>query len=219
MNKIKTILVSNLSFFKELLIFSILLTLINTSIISIGIVPSSSMYPTIPVPSIIIGQRTYKQIERFDIVQFYSFDSEHTPFVKRCIGLPGDTVEIKNNEFYINDILIQPYNFEGYEDGSIKYYVPKRKDLVNVIYSSNNCNCYINNHFVGNIDFLNKYCSKEEGQYLVKENCYFMIGDNVNNSYDSRYWKYMYVTETNIVSKIKVIINLNIKQKEYTKYD
>ena len=85
-------------------------------------------------------------------------DDESQLFIKRVIGLPGETVEIKDGKVYI--------------DG-----VEKEED------------------------FLPEPMRGSFGPYTVPENCYFMMGDNRNNSKDSRYWKNTFVRFDQIVGK------------------
>ena len=70
-------------------------------------VVSSSMEGTIPTNGLTIGSRLSYVIgepQRFDIIVFENpLDPSRPPFVKRIIGLPYETVEIRNGQVYIND--------------------------------------------------------------------------------------------------------------------
>ena len=81
-------------------------------------------------------------------------------FIKRIIGLPGETVEIRDGHIYIDG------SSEPLEDVETKEYM------------------------VGNY-----------GPYTVPEGCYFVMGDNRNDSKDSRYWINPYVSKDKILGK------------------
>lgn len=70
----------------------------------IAIVPSASMVPTLRVKSISIAWRLVnpEHLKRGDIVVFYDPDVYNERMVKRIIGLPGDTIEIKDGEVFVN---------------------------------------------------------------------------------------------------------------------
>lgn len=100
---------------------------------------------------------SWGHIERGDIVVFWYPNDPDKSYVKRIIGLPGDTVEIRNGTVYVNDE-------EMHED-------------------------YIDANF-------NKSGANHRRE-KVKEHYYFVMGDNRDNSSDSRYWglvpeKYIY---------------------------
>ena len=85
-------------------------------------VPSGSMLPTIQVPSLLVATRVYspeKSVERGDIVAFNSQELEKV-LIKRCIGLPGDEVELEEGRLYINgEYVEEPYVVNTYpDDGS-----------------------------------------------------------------------------------------------------
>jgi signal peptidase I len=99
-------------------------------------------------------------------------------FIKRCIGLPGDIVEIRNKRVFVNNKeLIEPYvNFES----STVY--PKYE-----IYSSSED--YQRAWEEGRFVNLPSYVVRDNfGPVSVPKNCYFVLGDNRDNSFDSRYW-------------------------------
>lgn len=69
-------------------------------------IPSESMQNTVMVGDRLYGNRlAYKfgEPERYDIVIFRYPDDESKIFIKRIIGMPGETVTIKNDGVYIND--------------------------------------------------------------------------------------------------------------------
>ena len=63
----------------------------------------------------------FKDVERFDIVVFQPFyEDKDTFYVKRIIGLPGETVQIKDNVIYINDQpLDENYGADTYTEGKM----------------------------------------------------------------------------------------------------
>ncbi len=123
--------------------------LINTFILSNNTIPTGSMIPTIPEESRIFGNRlTYKfsDPERGDIVVFKYPVDESQLFIKRVIGLPGETIQVKDGNVYINgDILDES-------------------------------------------DYLDVVTEGEFGPYEIPQDSYFMMGDNRNESSDSRFW-------------------------------
>lgn len=110
-------------------------------------IPTESMLPTLEVGDrLLIDKISYRMVDikRGDIVVFHpppasNFDQD---MIKRVIGLPGDTVEIKEGTIYINNNPLK----EPYEPAN---------------------------------DF--KPCKVSNGNI-------FVMGDNRNSSYDSRYW-------------------------------
>ncbi|MEG6615316.1 signal peptidase I [Peptococcaceae bacterium 1198_IL3148] len=115
-------------------------------------IPSGSMEPTLMVNDrIIVSKLSYhfEQPEYGDIVVFkYPMDTSRN-FVKRLIGEPGDTVELKDSKLYINGEAMP----ESFLPAGLQY-----------------------DNF---------------GPIEVPAGQYFMLGDNRNNSEDSRYWGFL----------------------------
>lgn len=127
-------------------------------------IPSASMEPTIMTGDRLIGNRLAylkNDPQRGDIVIFLFPDNEKEYFIKRVIGLPGETVNIKNGKVYINN------STEPLDESAYIVATP-----------------------LG--DF---------GPYKVPEGAYFMMGDNRNNSMDSRFWNQPYVYRDKILGK------------------
>lgn len=151
------------SFMKELLswievfVIAIVLALfLNNFIIVNATVPSGSMENTIEPGNRLLGFRFsywFNSPQRGDIAVFrYPIDDalgKKTNYIKRVIGLPGETVEIRNAKIYIN--------------GSD---TPLEEDYLKEEWT------VMNDGFT----------------FEVPEGYYLMLGDNRNNSSDSRYW-------------------------------
>jgi signal peptidase I len=99
-------------------------------------------------------------IKRGDIIVFKYPEEPERDFIKRVIGLPGETLELKNKKVYINDKpLDEPY---------VHFLVQPDDESA------------------GDFDVRVRY-----GPVTVPEGHYFMMGDNRDNSQDSRYWGFL----------------------------
>ena len=141
----------------------ILALLIDTFVIVNAQIPSGSMENTIMTGDRVFGNRLaykFSDPKRFDIIIFKYPDDESQLFIKRIIGLPGETVEIHDGNIYINgsDTPLEDVDIKEPMEGSF-------------------------------------------GPYTVPEGCYFVMGDNRNNSRDSRYWENTFVSEDEILGK------------------
>ena len=168
----------------------------------------------------------------FDIPsEFYNPSSEnYSVLIKRIIGLPGDTVEIKNREVFINKIKLRnpdylhinisesqssnvddklfPYNKNWTIDNYGPVVIPKKGMTVKL--SPKNVSLWQN---AINIDFGEKVMSiegtvinlkgKPIREYTFEKDYYFVLGDNRENSLDSRYFGY--VPEEWIIGKAFMI--------------
>lgn len=88
---------------------------LRTWVIEARIVPSESMLPTIQVKDRLLVNKLiyhFKDPEKGDIIIFQPPDKLHAKndFVKRVVAVPGDKVQVKNKQLYVNDQLqIEPY--------------------------------------------------------------------------------------------------------------
>lgn len=90
-----------LSVFKSVILAIIIVTLLRQFVFTPTTVRGESMLPTLEDGNrVILSKMT--TIDRFDEVVFHATDSTDN-YVKRVIGLPGDTVEMKNDVLYINE--------------------------------------------------------------------------------------------------------------------
>lgn len=104
-----------LSFLKDIALGILLWFLITTFVGEARQIPSGSMEPTIHIGDRVWTDKLllrFDEIERGDIVVFTPPPTEFSdyPYIKRVIGLPGETVEVKNGHVLINGQALQePY--------------------------------------------------------------------------------------------------------------
>lgn len=103
---------------------------------------------------------------------FINIDLQPKYYVKRCVGLPCDEVEIVNKNVYINGELQKGWWPEYHTDPVT---IPRGDSLIN------------------KRDFF--------GPYIIPQGSYFMMGDNRDNSNDSRYWGF--VDKKNIFARVR----------------
>ena len=161
-------------------------------------IPSGSMIPTLKIGDfILVNKFTYgirlpvvrnkvinlNEPKRGDVMVFFP---PHKPvyFIKRVIGLPGDEVRYINNGLYINGEK-QPQKLLAALPVGNPQYVLSKENLNGVEHD-------MRKHVVPG-----RY--SREGVWVVPEGHYFMMGDNRDNSADSREWGP--VPEENIVGK------------------
>lgn len=170
-------------------------------------VPTGSLEPTVlPNDFVLVNQFAYglrfpvwnKKIlsigepKRGDIAVFRYPVNPHLDYIKRVIGLPGDHIEYKNKTLTVNGQLMpQTFLDEGVDFEPPNSYVPVK------LYQENLDG--ITHHIFRNPK-VNNY---ETFDINVPQGHYFVMGDNRDNSLDSRAWGF--VPEENLVGKAFLI--------------
>ena len=104
-SKKSTIFKEIISYIVIILIAAIIAFCFNKYIIMNANIPSGSMETTIMTNDKVIGNRLsycFSEPKRGDIIIFPFPDNPEKTYIKRIVGMPGDTLEIKNNAVYIN---------------------------------------------------------------------------------------------------------------------
>ena len=115
-NRKKMIIKEFISYVVIIVAAVIVALIVDTKLIVNAVVPTASMYPTIQKKDRLIGNRlAYKNAtpQRGDIIIFPSPDNESEIYIKRIIGLPGETVELKEGKVYINGSLLDESEYLG----------------------------------------------------------------------------------------------------------
>lgn len=188
-------------------------------------IPSGSMIPTLLVGDfILVNKYTYgiripvidrkiidiNEPERGDVMVFrYPYDPS-VDYIKRVVGVPGDTVTYRDKHLYINGVAIaqKPDGNYSYVEGGLNYVNLDRKQedlgghVHDILINSEEPNA----HLEGVRDFPHREnCTYSEHEFtcVVPKGNYFMMGDNRDGSSDGRYWGF--VPERNIVGKAVLI--------------
>ncbi len=180
------------------------------------VIPSSSMLPSllvhdhIFVNKFVYGLRVpftekwmvnFSDPKRGEVIVFKYPDDMNLFYIKRVVGVPGDKIYYENGNLYINDVLvkneipqkrlsdiswIKNEDFQGEGQGALSFF----------------------DHFeekIGDQSFsvlLRKGKISYYGPQVVPENSYFVMGDNRDNSKDSRFWETTsFVPRDNLVGR------------------
>lgn len=133
----------------------------------------------------------FKKPKRGDVIVFKLPSDTKINYIKRLIGLPGDRVSVKKNILYINgEEMPREYIGEYYDERESWTSLMFREKLENK-----------------EIRVLQKkiYTSQGDGDFFVPEGHYLFIGDNRDNSLDSRFVETGFVPFRNIVGEAKII--------------
>lgn len=134
--------------------------------------------------------------KRGDVVVFRPPSNTHVDFIKRVIGLPGDSIQLRNGVVYLNGSALPREPIDVWDDVNeqtgdidpvprLREQLPEGKEIT------------ILKHTFGNAD--------NTKIFIVPEGKYFMMGDNRDNSHDSRFEDVGFVSEENLVGRAEII--------------
>lgn len=202
----------------EVLVIAVLAALfINSFIIANSTVPTGSMENTISEGARVIGLRlsyTFGEPERGDIAIFkFGWICNHCNqaqgegaapevcpncgkelthpktlyYLKRVIGMPGDKIEIR-----------QEGTVKQGEISGLSGLDSSKGDDAELITAA----VYINGERIEEDYLKEPMLYTGDMEFTVPDGCYFMMGDNRNNSLDARYWNNPYIEKEKIIAKV-----------------
>jgi len=180
-------------------------------------IPSGSMIPTLLVGDLILVNKFHyglrvpvlntkitegEKPQRGDVMVFRYPPKPSLDYIKRVVGLPGDTVAYLNKRLTINGKTIETQSVpEFFDEDSMRYFKQYQEAL-----GAQSHRLLNDDDRPAFIPGVEKFPGFEACNYTIEgvtckvpEGQYFMMGDNRDNSMDSRYWGF--VPEKNIVGK------------------
>jgi len=181
-------------------------------------IPSGSMEPTVLVGDHLLVSRVgydvgipftsmreplWKEPKRQQIIVFQAplADQGFPDFIKRCIGIPGDHIKIVGGTVYVNGrALSEPYvrHLPGYQQLARENFPADAGEMAQ--------------EFVDRPEWATELAEATvDGELIVPPGKYFMMGDNRDDSNDSRYWGF--VSRSSVIGT-PVMIYMSIKAPE-----
>ena len=184
-------------------------------------IPSGSMIPTLLIGDLILVNKYHygvrlpvinKKIiaindpQRGDVMVFRYPKDTSVDYIKRVVGLPGDEVSFRSQQVYLNGVAVPMTQMPppGFYDEDLRQYFPEFTEKLGDV----------EHHILLNPRSQPFYGTEDKISFPFRENCrysaegvtckvppghYFMMGDNRDNSQDSRCWGF--VPDQNIVGK------------------
>lgn len=200
-------------------------------------IPSDSMMPTlqdgdfIAVNKFAFGLRlpvtnqkflSVGEPQRGDVVVFRFPPDPGINYIKRLVGLPGDRVQVHNDQLIVNGVAVALQPLEKYNDGCYLDMPQYSEQLGTHVHRTLSCrtpgsitgppvaSCkrkIERSYQCGEIDDATLGDSNDYAEQVVPPGHYLMVGDNRDNSYDGRFWGF--VPEANLVGKAtRIWLNL-----------
>ena len=165
---------------KQLGLALILALVIKSSVVEAYKIPTASMEDTLLIGDFLLANKfvygarlpvvgwrlpAIHDPQRGDVVIFIFPGDGVTKYIKRCVGVPGDTILIKDKKLFVNG--------ERFPDAPHSKFVDTTAFGEQIIQPRRPGGQNSRDNF---------------GPWIVPNNSFFMMGDNRDNSYDSRYW-------------------------------
>jgi len=189
---------------ESLIVIAIIAIVIRSFIVAPFKIPSSSMVPTLEVGDYLFVTRynygfripltdiqiAPERAKRGDIVVFDYPDDRSIDYIKRIVGLPGDEIRYEDNKLFVNG-----KEMPLLEKGPRAYFLGDGSVDMSTVYEER--------LFDVNHDVLRKDFSIRDGKWKVPADHYMVLGDNRNNSRDSRFWGF--VPQSYLVGKAAIV--------------
>ncbi|NET71496.1 MAG: signal peptidase I [Sphaerospermopsis sp. SIO1G2] len=134
--------------------------------------------------------------QRGDVAVFRLPSNAKVDYIKRVIGLPGDTVQMRAGRLYLNGALVEHTPLPHFEDqvnGQVTEHIRRYKELL-----PNGVSHHI-------LDTSSDGWLDNTPLFVVPEGHYFMMGDNRDNSMDSRTLQVGFIAEEYLIGRAEMV--------------
>ena len=132
---------------------------------------------------------------RGDVVVFKTPQDNRTDYIKRVIGLPGDNIKITNGEIYLNNNIIIRKKMKDFIDRDKKSPTKRARKYKE----------YFDDLTFDVLDIMDNGIADNTELFNVPEGYFFVMGDNRDNSQDSRFKTVGFIPINNLVGKARFI--------------
>lgn len=169
-------------------------------------VTSNSMIPTLLPGDFVVAERFKgaQLLRKQDLLVFRLPFFEHIDpdlydrvLIKRCNGISGEKVNALTFNGSVDSLLDYRKNTLFIEQ------IPRKGELLRMSPIVLNRLCYLIRYETHNKASDSFFCNKIKSEYEFGNNYYIVLGDNLDNSYDSRHWGYL--PEKQILAKVRFV--------------
>ena len=132
---------------------------------------------------------------RGDVVVFKTPQDNRTDYIKRVIGLPGDKIKIVNGEIYLNNEVVVRKKMKDFIDRDKKSSTKRARKYKE----------YFDDLTFDVLDIMDNGIADNTELFNVPEGYFFVMGDNRDNSQDSRFSNVGFIPSENIIGKAQFI--------------
>jgi signal peptidase I len=151
---------------------------------------------SLPFSIPLIPKKIFSNIpNRGDIVVFKTPEDNRTDYIKRVIGLPGDKIRVTNGEIYLNENKILRKKLNDFIDNDKNAFIKRIRKYLE----------YHDDLTFEVLDIIDDGIADNTKLFLVPEGHFFVMGDNRDNSQDSRFKTVGFIPIENLVGKARFI--------------